>query len=228
MLFRLNSKLEGGKYMEKGKKEMQERNKHLEEWVDKGNFDDWVNLGLEYDYLENGTVPPFTDSYKEISSRMIPGQYLGKCWSDENCILVKVIGIHWKLFDFSRNCNKDDYNSYEAYFPEAAMVQINLKHINEDILPNIIWKTLCNAYIGPWSPDYFEYLILNKKSSEPIKVICATDYVYDKQLVNATYTGWKDCICEIRKNGQNLFSSQWFKLGVKENIVATIIAPYDE
>lgn len=224
----MNSKLEGGKYMEKEKKEMQERNKHLEEWAGKGNFDDWVNLGLEYDYLENGTVPPFTDSYKEISSRMIPGQYSGECWNDKNCILVKVIGIHWKLFDFSRNCNKDDYNSYKAYFPEAAMVQINLKHINEDILPNVIWKTLCNAYIGPWSPDCFEFLILNKKSSEPIKAICATDYVYDKQLVNATYTGWKDCIYEIRKNGQNLFSSQWFKLGVKENIVATIIAPYDE
>ena len=177
---------------------------------------------------ETGTVPPFTDSYQGISSRMIPGQYLRECWSDENCILVKIIGIHWKLFDFSRSCNKDDYNAYKTYFPEAAMVQINLKHVNEDILPNVIWRTLCNAYIGPWSPDCFEYIILNKKSSEPVKAICVTDYVRNKQLANVTYTGWKDCIYEIGRNGQDFFSSEWFKLGIKENIVATIIAPYDE
>lgn len=214
--------------MEKEQKEMQKHNKYLEEWADKGNFDDWVNIGLEYDYLENGTVPPFTDSYQGISSRMIPGQYLRECWSDENCILVKIIGIHWKLFDFSRSCNKDDYNAYKIYFPEAAMVQINLKHVNEDILPNVIWRTLRNAYIGPWSPDCFEYIILNKKSSEPVKAICVTDYVRNKQLANVTYTGWKDCIYEIGRNGQDFFSSEWFKLGIKENIVATIIAPYDE
>ena len=214
--------------MEKEQKEMQKHNKYLEEWADKGNFDDWVNIGLEYDYLENGTVPPFTDSYQGISSRMIPGQYLRECYSDENCILVKIIGIHWKLFDFSRSCNKDDYNAYKTYFPEAAMVQINLKHVNEDILPNVIWRTLCNAYIGPWSPDCFEYIILNKKSSEPVKATCVTDYVRNKQLANVTYTGWKDCIYEIGRNGQDFFSSEWFKLGIKENIVATIIAPYDE
>lgn len=47
-------------------------------------------------------------------------------------------------------------------------------------------------------------------------------------LRGITYTGWKDCICEIRRNGQDFFSSQWFKLGIKENIINTIIAPYDE
>lgn len=71
--------------MEKEQKEMW---KNWESW--KG-FNDWLNSKLKEDYIKKGILPPFTDPFGGVFTRMIPRQCLDECPKD-NCILVKMTG----------------------------------------------------------------------------------------------------------------------------------------
>ena len=106
--------------MEKEQKEM------WENWESWKGFDDWLNSELEEEYLGKGLIPPFTDPYDSIFSKIIPRQYLEECRKD-NCILVKMTKICW---EFDTNLERKTYTkglkAVEFDFLKEAIVQIDL------------------------------------------------------------------------------------------------------
>ena len=106
---------------------------------------------------------------------MIPRQCLDECPKD-NCILVKMTGICWEWdspqerYAYARDIEGD------RGFAEEAVVQIDLdltfEKVSDDILPKVLWETLCDADIGSWEPVRFEYEILNRTPSALVKVDC--------------------------------------------------------
>lgn len=145
-------------------------------WESWGGFNDWLNQELKEDYIKKGILPPFTNPYGDVFSRIIPRQCLDECPKD-NYILVKTTGIHWewdtpqKRYAYTRDMEGD------REFAEEAVVQIdldlNFEKVSDDIIPDVLWETLCDADIGPWEPVRFEYEIINKEPSKPVKVICS-------------------------------------------------------
>lgn len=151
--------------MEKEQKEM------WKNWKSWEGFNDWLNSELEEEYLEKGLIPPFTDPFEGVFTKIIPRQYLDEC-SKDNCILVKMTGICWE-FD-----TLQDRKAYidDREFVEEAVVQIDLdlsfEKVSNDNIPEILLAALCDSDIGPWQPVRFEYIILNKEPSKPVKVSC--------------------------------------------------------
>ena len=82
-------------------------------------------------------------------------------------------GICWE-FDTFQDCKAyiDDRE-----FVEEAVVQIDLdlsfEKVSNDNIPEILWTALCDSDIGPWEPVRFEYEIISKEPSKPVKVICS-------------------------------------------------------
>ena len=155
--------------MEKEQKEMW---KNWESW--KG-FNDWLNSKLKEDYIKKGILPPFTDPFGGVFTRMIPRQCLDECPKD-NYILVKMTGICWEWGSPQERYAYDHDMEGDRGFAEEAVVQIDLdltfEKVSDDILPKVLWETLCDADIGPWEPVRFEYEIINKEPSKPVKVSC--------------------------------------------------------
>lgn len=154
------------------KKEQKEMWKNWKSWE---GFNDWLNSELKEDYIKKGILPPFTDPFGGVFTRMIPRQCLDECPKD-NCILVKMTGIHWEWGSPQERYAYDRDMEDDRGFAEEAVVQIDLgltfEKVSDDILPKVLWETLCDADIGSWEPVRFEYEIINKEPSKPVKVSC--------------------------------------------------------
>ena len=155
------------------KKEQKEMWKNWKSW--KG-FNDRLNQELKEDYIKKGILPPFTNPYGDVFSRVIPRECLDEC-PKNNCLLVKMTGIHWEFdTNLERKTYVRDFKADEFDFLKEAIVQIDLdlslKKVSDDIIPNVLWETLCDADIGPWQPICFEYEVLNRVPSRLTKISC--------------------------------------------------------